>query len=209
MTVANPNPFVRVACALGLCCLFVIGCGKSGITTGGGGGGGGGGSPDGGTISKANFDKIKDGMSEKEVIDILGHPTASADIDMNKTKDMLKGMPLEAMPVELPGLPIPKMTLKSWEDGDNLYGIAFKDGKVAGKHFESKKGKVTKENADQIKVGMTRAEVEVLLGKGKTQAGVQIPGYSGEVTVWEGADGTITVGFANDKVAATGGWVKK
>jgi hypothetical protein len=112
-----------------------------------------------------------------------------------------------ALPV--PGVALPKITVKSWEEGDNLYEVAFQDGKVAGKHSESKKGKVTKENADKIKVGMTRGEVEVLLGKGKTQAGVQIPGYSGDVTVWEGTDGTITVGFTNDKVAATGGWVKK
>ena len=133
-------------------------------------------------------------------------------------KDMLKGVPLPEMP-GAPVLPdtvfsggaaeLPKLTVKNWEEGETLYEVVFQQGKVAGKASESKKAKVTKENADKIKVGMSRAEVEAILGKGATSAGAKIENYGGEVTVWEGSDGSITVGFVNDKVTATGGWHKK
>jgi hypothetical protein len=77
------------------------------------------------------------------------------------------------------------------------------------KDSTSKKAKVTKENADRIKSGMSRAEVEAILGKGKVEAGAKIQDFEGSVTVWEGPDGAISVIFTDDKVTATGGWQKK
>jgi hypothetical protein len=82
-------------------------------------------------------------------------------------------------------------------------------GKVVGKSSATKKEKVTKENGERIKVDMTRAEVEAILGKGKHEAGAKIGDVSGTVTVWEGTDGAISVIFTNDKVTATAGWKKK
>jgi outer membrane protein assembly factor BamE (lipoprotein component of BamABCDE complex) len=163
-------------------------------------------------ISKANFDKVKDGMSDKEVADILGPPSASAEFDPKVMKDMLKdtmkGVKIE-LPIELPNVPMPKVTLKNWEDGDTLYEVMFQEGKVAGKSSATKKEKVTKENGDRIKVGMARAEVEAILGKGKIEAGAKIESFSGDVTVWEGKEGVISVIFTNDKVTAAAGWKKK
>jgi hypothetical protein len=145
------------------------------------------------------------------VAEILGPPSASAEFDAKVMKDMLKasaaGFKLD-LP-ELPGVAMPKITLKNWEDGDTLYEVVFQEGKVASKATAAKKDKVTKDNADRIKVGMTRAEVEAILGKGKHEAGAKIEGFEGAVTVWEGADGVISVIFTDNKVAAAGGWKKK
>jgi outer membrane protein assembly factor BamE (lipoprotein component of BamABCDE complex) len=199
--------FVAAVPALGLCCLLIIGCkkddGKSTATTGNG--------ASGPKVSKANFDKVKDGMSDKEVADILGPPSASAEFDPKVMKDMMKDTAkvIKIDLPDLPGIPLPKMTLKNWEDGDTLYEIVFQEGKVAGKNTATKKEKVTKENADRIKVNMTRAEVEAILGKGKHEAGAKIEGASGDVIIWEGTDGIISVIFTNDKVTATAGWKKK
>jgi hypothetical protein len=184
---------------------LTLGCNKGATTSGPAGGSGG---DTAAKPSKANFEKVKDSMSEKEVTDIMGSPSASAEFDPSAAKDMLKGMQMPAMPA-MPGMPAMKVTVKNWEEGETLFEVVFQEGKVVAKASESKKAKVTKENADKIKVGMSRAEVEAILGKGATSAGAKIESYGGEVTVWEGADGAITVGFANDKVAVTGGWHKK
>ncbi len=209
MHTSRTNRFAEAMPSLGLCCLLIIGCGKkdegkpTATDTNAGS------RP---TISKANFEKIKDGMSDKEVNDILGPPSASAEFDPKVMKDMLKdtskGFQVD-IPVALPGVSLPKMTLKNWEDGDTLYEVVFQEGKVAGKSTATKKEKVTKENADRIKIDMTRAEVEAILGKGKHETGARIEGFSGDVTVWEGTDGVISVIFTNDKVTATAGWKKK
>jgi hypothetical protein len=67
--------------------------------------------------------------------------------------------------------------------------------------------KVTKSNFDQIKTGMTVAEVEGILGKGTESTGASgaIAGLAGsfKVMAWKDGDKTITVNFANDKVVLT------
>ena len=66
-------------------------------------------------------------------------------------------------------------------------------------------GKVTKSNFDQIKTGMTVAEVEGILGKATdTKSGaVNLPGIagSGSIMTWKDGEKTIAVTFANGKVA--------
>lgn len=66
--------------------------------------------------------------------------------------------------------------------------------------------KVTKDNYDKIKEGMTLKQVEDILGKGEAQAGggVEVPGVSASAKVYQWSDGdkTITVTFLNDKVTA-------
>jgi hypothetical protein len=67
--------------------------------------------------------------------------------------------------------------------------------------------KVTKSNFDQIKIGMTVAQVEAILGKGTESAGAAgtVAGLtgSGKVVTWKDGEKTITVTFANDKVVLT------
>lgn len=65
--------------------------------------------------------------------------------------------------------------------------------------------KVTKSNFDQIKTGMTVAEVEAILGKGTEATGAS--GAIGDLAgsaksvVWKDGAKSITVNFLNDKVA--------
>jgi hypothetical protein len=76
------------------------------------------------------------------------------------------------------------------------------------------KSKVTKENFEQIEIGMTLEEVEGILGPGKlvgdgsliaAQAGVDVGGISRPSSaveyVWESGNKSITVTFRQDKVA--------
>jgi len=66
--------------------------------------------------------------------------------------------------------------------------------------------KVSKDNFDKIKPGMTIAEVEAVLGKATDTKGVSgtigdLAG-SAKTMIWKDGDKTITVNFVNDKVAA-------
>ncbi|MDB5307116.1 MAG: hypothetical protein JWO38_1318 [Gemmataceae bacterium] len=84
-------------------------------------------------------------------------------------------------------------------------------------------GSVSKSNYDKIKDGMTLAQVEAILGKGKEQVststggavevpggsvgGVTVPGQtvnvpkmSGKGMVWQDGNKVITITFINDKV---------
>ncbi len=64
--------------------------------------------------------------------------------------------------------------------------------------------KVTSENYEKIRNGMTSAQVERILGKGVEQSGggLAIGGLSasGKVVTWGDEERSITVTFANDKV---------
>jgi outer membrane protein assembly factor BamE (lipoprotein component of BamABCDE complex) len=203
------SDLLRAACTAlitGACCLLAAGCS--------------------GSSSKSNkesdpppksiknsFDQVQTGMSDKEVIDLLGASASSAEVDAMNTKDMLpKGFDLPG----LPGVAMPKIGVKRWEEGDMVYEVVFRDGKVMSKSSGSKQqmaagkpAKTTKENADKVKVGMTKAEVEALLGPGITRAGAKIDSFGGEVMVWEGEAGTITVGFETGKVAVAAAWQPK
>lgn len=65
--------------------------------------------------------------------------------------------------------------------------------------------KVTKENFDKIKTGMTEAEVEAILGKATDSGGASasLPGMSvsGTMKVWKDGDKKIMVTFSDGKVA--------
>ena len=64
--------------------------------------------------------------------------------------------------------------------------------------------KVTKENYDKVKTGMTIDEVEDILGKGKMEEGATgaLGGLTGsaKVCTWTKGDAKIVVTFVNDKV---------
>src|SRR5262249_49773012 len=94
-----------------LCALFAIlvvsfvlaGCGKGDAKTGKDGKG------ENPKVTKENFDKVKDTMSEKEVIEILGAATESKDIDGGKGRE------------------------HTWKSGMNSITIGFRDGKIESK----------------------------------------------------------------------------
>lgn len=61
--------------------------------------------------------------------------------------------------------------------------------------------KVTKSNYDKIETGMTKADVEKILGSGTAEKGAGVGDLTGSVVKWEKNEDTwITVTFANDKV---------
>ena len=63
---------------------------------------------------------------------------------------------------------------------------------------------VTQENYDQVKTGMTIAEVQGIMGKGQLQTGGSAAlgnlGGSAKVYKWTTGDKAITITFVNDKV---------
>jgi len=66
--------------------------------------------------------------------------------------------------------------------------------------------KISKSNYDKIETGMSKSQVESILGKGTDQAGVSgaigtITG-SGGIVKWGDENKWITVTFANEKVVA-------
>ncbi len=62
--------------------------------------------------------------------------------------------------------------------------------------------KISKENFDQIKLGMTQEEVQGILGPPSEASGLEIPVFSGTMSKWAQRDTIITVQFVNGKVVA-------
>jgi hypothetical protein len=180
------------------CVLAPLGCASSSTTKG----------EEGPKVSKANFEKVKDGMTPEDVEKILGPAKETHEVDAAKAKEMVKGVKLPEVPVELPVGPLPKYTVKHWEEGDTVYEVVFQDGKVVGKETGDKKTsdarkpekKVTKENYAKIKEGMTKAEVEAILGPGTADNSIKIGDVSGAGEVWKDGDNVVQIIFKDDKV---------
>ena len=62
--------------------------------------------------------------------------------------------------------------------------------------------KITKENFDQIKLGLTQEEVQRILGPPTETSGLEIPVFSGTMSKWARGDTVISVQFVNGKVVA-------
>jgi len=62
--------------------------------------------------------------------------------------------------------------------------------------------KITKENFDRIKLGMTQEEVQGILGPPTEASGLEIPVFSGTMSKWARGDTVISVQFVNGKVVA-------
>jgi hypothetical protein len=113
-----------------------------------------------GKVTKANYDKLKKNMTEKEVVALLGEPTATGTADVPQ---------------------FGKVKEATWKGGKDEILVLFKAEKLVHKQStfgalkpkgkdEAKGSKVTQENYDKIAVGgkQTLAEVEKILGgKGK------------------------------------------
>jgi hypothetical protein len=110
-------------------------------------------------VTKANYDKLKKNMTEKEVVALLGEPTATGTADVPQ---------------------FGKVKEATWKGGKDEILVLFKGEKLVHKQSTfgalkpkvkgGKGGKITQENYDQIAVGgkQTLAEVEKILGgKGK------------------------------------------
>ena len=62
--------------------------------------------------------------------------------------------------------------------------------------------KITKENFDQIKLGMTQEEVQRILGPPTEASGIEIPVFSGTMSKWARGNAVISVQFVNGQVVA-------
>ncbi|MEW5708017.1 MAG: DUF3862 domain-containing protein [Pseudomonadota bacterium] len=60
--------------------------------------------------------------------------------------------------------------------------------------------KITQENFDKIKAGMTQEEVTTLLGEPTESSGFSLGNLSGTSAVWKDKDGAIHIQFVNGKV---------
>lgn len=81
-------------------------------------------------VSKGNFDKINNGMSEAEVDGILGKGEEQASAGVN-----LPGQPLNipgGVNVSLPGISA-SVKVKKWHEGDRSITVTYSDGKVVSK----------------------------------------------------------------------------
>lgn len=64
------------------------------------------------------------------------------------------------------------------------------------------RSKITQENFDKIKLGMTQAEVQQLLGPPTEASGLEVAVFSGTHAKWIQGDTVITIQFINGKVVA-------
>jgi hypothetical protein len=63
--------------------------------------------------------------------------------------------------------------------------------------------KVTKENYEKIKTGMTREDVEKILGKGETKTGMKIGEATGDGVEYKGEKHDVHVIYKDDKVVVS------
>jgi hypothetical protein len=79
----------------------------------------------GSKVSKSNYDKVKEGMTETQVEAILGKGKEQASSDVS-----VPGM--SAGGVSVPGMSASAKVLV-WEDGGKIISISFMNGKVVSK----------------------------------------------------------------------------
>jgi hypothetical protein len=62
--------------------------------------------------------------------------------------------------------------------------------------------KISQENFDKVKIGMTQEEVQQILGPSTESSGIELPVFSGTMSKWLAGDTTISITFVNGKVIA-------
>lgn len=62
--------------------------------------------------------------------------------------------------------------------------------------------KISKENFDRIRTGMTEAEVQAILGPPTESTGVDVTVFSGNTSIWKNGHTVISIQFVNGKVVA-------
>jgi hypothetical protein len=134
-------------------------------------------------VTAENYVKLKDGMTEKEVADILGLPSAAREEALGK---------------------LGKVKVLTWKNGlDAIDVIINKDGKIAGQKavFASRypMAKVTVENFMKIKNGMTAKEVNDILGLPTEEKEVNLPDrFIGKEVMWQAGSSSIHIRYDKD-----------
>ncbi|MBN2584523.1 MAG: hypothetical protein JXL80_15785 [Planctomycetes bacterium] len=132
--------------------------------------------------------KIKMGMTRDEVVARLGEPTQEMTMNIDG-KEVLSCI---------------------WEKGDNMVSVQFHDGKamVVQQGGDSPEGSAVDAgkvaaNFSKVKMGMSEAEVEKLLGPPTNSGGTGAEGMTMVVKTWEVGDAAYVVSFMNGKVQMT------
>jgi hypothetical protein len=159
-----------------------------------------------------NFAKIKNGMSEKEVVEIMGRPSEGVSMDNAFTR--------------LAGMKMPNVKELIWEGKKNTtYVVMFQDDKVVmkvgsdGRNFTGGFGddddmwggfqppvgntSTNLANISRVRVGMTEAEVLSVMGPPTTTLSSQ---PNQKTLFWNGSVGdSVSVGIKDGRVFMGGG----
>jgi hypothetical protein len=162
-----------------------------------------------GKPTKANFDKVKEGMPSKEVEGLMG-PGKEPDQEMKKLVSLVIGG--ELSPEEEK-----KLVIKVWDADDEQFVAVFRDDKVflhkaltregdrkKTDGDEKKPTTLTRENFDKIKQDMSTKEVEKILGKPAVKGAPGAPKIGGQEAdqwIWKEGSTTFTIYFVDGKMA--------
>jgi hypothetical protein len=139
------------------------------------------------TINPANYKKLKDGMTEKEILKILGKPTSTS-------------------PQSLGELGTGKVL--SWKRTGAAIIVLFRDGKAIahkgafGKDAQALTPKLSKEAYERVKFDMTEKEVLAILGP-PTEVSSPEGMPNVRTLVWISGGNRATVTLRDGKVEAT------
>ena len=134
-----------------------------------------------GHVTQANFDRIKSGMTQAQVIAIMGEPTSASSDNSEPYFSWSYGGDSITVYFDKDG---------AWESTYKLKSGRFQKG------FERSHGPVTQANFDQIKRGMTQAQVIAIMGEPTSANNSE--GYSD--FHWSYGGETIYVSFDKDGV---------
>jgi hypothetical protein len=138
-------------------------------------------------VTPANYKKLKQGMTEKQVVAILGQPTETSKQDLGEfgTGKVL-----------------------SWTSGGDAIAVLFREGKsiahrgAFGGAGKAPPPKLTADAYAKVKFDMTEKEVLKILGK-PTEVNSPADMPNVKMMVWISGDNRVTVTFRNGKVEAS------
>jgi len=140
-----------------------------------------------GRVTPASYKKLKQGMTEKEILKILGKPTETSKQDLGEfgTGKVL-----------------------SWASGGDVISVLFREGKAIahrgafGGAAKAPPAKLTADAYAKVKFDMTEKQVLAILGKPtEVRSPEGMPNV--KMMVWMSGDNRVTVTFRNGKVEAS------
>jgi outer membrane protein assembly factor BamE (lipoprotein component of BamABCDE complex) len=140
-----------------------------------------------GKLTAANYKKLKNGMTEKQVVGILGKPTSTSPQDHGE---------------------LGTGTVLSWRSPNAAIAVLFRDGKAIahkgafGKDALAMTPKLSPKTFDRVKFDMTEKEVIAILGpptEAKSPAGMP----NVRILVWRSGKNSATITFQDGKVSAS------
>ena len=142
------------------CCLLAAGCGSPAVVEKS--------TESGGKPVHARFSNLDTGMTEAQVIDLMGPPTDSWEVSPNQRAAVLKQYQLSEE--DAAGAP-PKLSEKRWEDGGQVFAVVFRDGQMIGKVSWSPNAFRPAANANAVTAGSSTGDTAPGIGASSAKAG--------------------------------------